>query len=226
MSLLSDNDKAALTRTAFPLTAVRPRGYLTRRSDVSLRREDIRSPMATAGRAIKRKTAKTAKAAKTGKPGKAARPGAARFDPPSLEDGYFVREFVPYILNQVANTMNQRFKQALKAFGLSISQWRVLAALTTGTNLSLTELVKITVIDQPTLSRIIDQLVERGLVTRVPRQGDGRFNAIALAAGGTALLEQAWPLAWAHAEQAVAVLTRDEQAQLRRMLQRMLNSLK
>jgi DNA-binding MarR family transcriptional regulator len=135
---------------------------------------------------------------------------------PKLEGDYFVTEFVPYIMNNITNTMNQRFKKSLKKFKLNVSQWRVLAALSIKSDVSLTDLGQFTSIDQPSLSRIVDQLVERDLMTRIPR---------ALSPKGKGLRDAAWPLAVAHSQQALAGLTTKEQETLRLLLKKLMASL-
>jgi DNA-binding MarR family transcriptional regulator len=144
---------------------------------------------------------------------------------PKLEGDYFVTEFVPYIMNNITNTMNQRFKKSLKKFKLNVSQWRVLAALSIKSDVSLTDLGQFTSIDQPSLSRIVDQLVERDLMTRIPRATDGRFSEIALSPKGKGLRDAAWPLAVAHSQQALAGLTTKEQETLRLLLKKLMASL-
>lgn len=143
---------------------------------------------------------------------------------PNLESEYFVTEFIPYLLNSITNKMNQRFKSSLKKFKLNVSQWRVLVALGIKGDVSLTALGDFTAIDQPSLSRIVDQLVERNLVTRVPRANDGRFSEISLSKEGRALRDVVWPLAVKHSEMTVAALTRKEQDNLNALLKKMMTS--
>jgi DNA-binding MarR family transcriptional regulator len=144
--------------------------------------------------------------------------------PQALKGRYFVDEFIPYLLNQATNTLNQRFKKALKTHRLSISQWRVLALLSTGPNLPLMEIAARTAIDQPTLSRIVDQLVEQGLVTRAPRPSDGRFLEISLRPAGEAILERVWPIAQQHTQRALTGFSAEEEGALRNFLKRILSN--
>jgi DNA-binding MarR family transcriptional regulator len=144
------------------------------------------------------------------------------FQAPDVPGQYFYHDFWPYTLNQVTHTLNQRFKRELKAFELSVSQWRVMASLTTADDLSLTEVSSYTGIDQPTLSRLLDQLVERGLVTRMPRPTDGRFAAIALAPEGRELLSQVWPMTWELTNQMAKDLDEEEKEMLLVILRKLL----
>lgn len=139
---------------------------------------------------------------------------------------YFITDFIPYLLNKVANRFNQGFIRDVKARKvITISQWRVIAVLQARPNSSLNEIVRHVTIDQPTLSRIIDQLIERGLVTRTPRPDDGRYVSISLTADGEKLFEDIWPLTMKHTKRGTRDLSDAEQAQLASLLRRMADSL-
>jgi len=144
---------------------------------------------------------------------------------PDLEGDYFVTEFIPYMLNHITNTMNQRFKKSLKKYKLNVSQWRVLVALGARSGASFIDLGEFTAIDQPSLSRIVEQLVERDLVTRAPRPGDARYSEIALTPAGRELRDTAWPLALEHGGKTVEALSAAEQDVLRGLLKRIMVSL-
>jgi DNA-binding MarR family transcriptional regulator len=144
----------------------------------------------------------------------------------AADAGYFVSDFVPYLLNQTANLYNQAFKREVRSHGISVTQWRVLAVLHARPDLSLNELAGFTAIDQPTLSRVIDQLVDRTLVTSAPRASDGRFLAISLTAAGRALHEEMWPVAWRHYLRGMSGLSEPERLMLATLLKKVLKSLK
>ncbi len=146
---------------------------------------------------------------------------------PGLPDGdYFIRDFIPYLINQVANKFNHGFIKDVKARKtISISQWRVIAVLHARPNSSLNEIVRHLTIDQPTLSRIIDQLVARNLVTRTPRPDDGRFVSISLTPEGLSLFEEMWPLTLKHDRRGTRSLTPAEEKTLASLLQKVLRSL-
>jgi MarR family transcriptional regulator, organic hydroperoxide resistance regulator len=140
---------------------------------------------------------------------------------PSLAGRYFSDHFFASLLTQAVNLMNQRFKLAIKDHSLSLSQWRTLAALTNADDLSLTEIMDLTSIGQTTLSRVIDGLERKGLVSAAPRSDDARYVAISLTPAGRDVVAQVWPVAWRHSQEALhAALTEEEAEQLRTMLQR------
>ncbi|MFI5614247.1 MarR family winged helix-turn-helix transcriptional regulator [Amycolatopsis sp. NPDC051903] len=146
-------------------------------------------------------------------------------EPPEIGGGFFANEFMPALLNQAMNLLNERFKAALKPHGISISQWRTLAALTYADDLSLTEIVRLTAIGQTTLSRVVDGLAGKGLVRTAPRAADGRFVAIRLTDAGRALVDGVWPTAWSHSEDAVAGWDEGERADLHRLLRKLVAGL-
>ncbi len=138
------------------------------------------------------------------------------------EGSYFTDEFLPYLLNKVANRFNRGFSRELRQYNISVSRWRTLAVICSHPGLSLNDIVAHTAIDQTTLSRIVDQLVSDGLVVRAPSDADARVLAIAGTAKGDALFRQLWPVAFKHYRRGVKPLAADEEAMLARLLQKLL----
>lgn len=132
---------------------------------------------------------------------------------------------MPALLNQAMNLLNERFKAALKPYRISISQWRTLAALTYADEMSLTDIARLTAIGQTTLSRVVDGLTEKGLVRTAPRAADARFVAITLTESGRSLVDQVWPIAWSHSEDAVAGWDETDAATFHRLLRKLVASL-
>ena len=73
--------------------------------------------------------------------------------------------------------------------GLSAPRLSALSVLVFGGPMSLAELAAAEQVKPPTMSRIVDALVERGLVTRIAKPGDRRSVEIAATGEGTKLLE-------------------------------------
>lgn len=69
--------------------------------------------------------------------------------------------------------------KSLKEFGLSPERWQVLAALwNAGRPLNQTELSAITIKDKPSISRLVESMVEAGWLTRKPSKQDSRAYLI------------------------------------------------
>jgi DNA-binding MarR family transcriptional regulator len=154
--------------------------------------------------------------------------GAARRSapPPAKDDAFFIEGFIPYLLNQVADRYNKQFKQALRTAGLTVPQWRVIAVLNAAGGLSFTEIQDLTVIDQPTLSRTVEQMVKHGIVLRANRPGDARFAVVSLTEKGRKAYQTFWPVAWGAFSAGVQGIPEADLRVMRSTLKRMLENLK
>ena len=73
--------------------------------------------------------------------------------------------------------------------GLSAPRLSALSVIVFGGPMSLAELAAAEQVKPPTMSRIVDALVERGLITRIAKPGDRRSVEIAATPEGTRLLD-------------------------------------
>lgn len=93
-------------------------------------------------------------------------------------------DYLPYQLYRVTNRLNVRLQGRLKAIGINLSQWRVLSVLRSYGTLSISGIVDHTLMEQPTVSRVVTQLEQDGMVDRRVSQGDSRMTDITLTAKG------------------------------------------
>lgn len=128
-------------------------------------------------------------------------------------------EFVPYQLYRVSALMNMRLQGRLKANGINLSQWRVLSVLRSAGRLSLTQIVERTVMEQPTISRVIGQLQEEGLIQRASAPGDSRISLVSLSVHGEAVFDEISPDAVRHQRTALEGLAAEDLDGLRRILE-------
>jgi DNA-binding MarR family transcriptional regulator len=70
--------------------------------------------------------------------------------------------------------MSQLFGQRLREFGLSPEQWSVLHVIAGQEGLIQKEIAERAAKDKPTVTRILDALEEKGLITRKPGEQDRR----------------------------------------------------
>jgi DNA-binding MarR family transcriptional regulator len=104
--------------------------------------------------------------------------------------------YLPYLLNRVGFAMVESFTMdALKANGLTIDMWRVLAALSNADELRQVDLSTKTSIDASTMSRIVGRLVQMGFVTRSRSKNSNREVVVALAPKGVAFIQRTIPIA-------------------------------
>lgn len=78
----------------------------------------------------------------------------------------------------------------LAGAGVTEQQWRVLRVLDDAGPVDLKTLAESALLFGPSVTRILKDLVERGLVVRQPNPNDGRGAIVSLSARGRALIEE------------------------------------
>ena len=127
--------------------------------------------------------------------------------------------YLPYLLNRVGFALVESFTaDALKAHGLSIDMWRVLAVLSNNGGQRQVDLSGLTSIDPSTMSRLVSRLVRDGLVTRSRSQTSNREVVVELSPKGRALVRRLIPIAQALEKKASGGLTAKELAALKGLL--------
>lgn len=78
-------------------------------------------------------------------------------------------------LHEVARLLRKRFEQRARSTGLTRSQWQAIAFLARNEGIHQAGLAELLEVEPITLGRIIDRLVERGLVERRQHPTDRRI---------------------------------------------------
>ena len=76
--------------------------------------------------------------------------------------------FFPYRLYRASEKLQLRLHTRLRALRMSSSQWRVISVLKAYGALSIGEIVEATLMEQPTISRVVARLEKNDLVARRP----------------------------------------------------------
>ncbi len=106
---------------------------------------------------------------------------------PSPASGHDVAEpFLPDLLARASHTLVQGFAEELRKRGTSLPVWRVLAALAAEPGLTVTGLAAASLVQQPTMTKLLDRMARGGLVTRAPDARDRRVVRVALTPEGEA----------------------------------------
>jgi len=147
------------------------------------------------------------------------KPAPARQAPLRLD------HYLPYLINRAGVSLANRFGAELRRAGISLQDWRVLAALCERDGQRLTELARHTSIEISTLSRLVGGLEARGLAARDRDAGDARAIAIRLTDAGTALTAALTPAAASLERAALAGLSVAEAEQLKALLNRIYGNL-
>lgn len=130
-------------------------------------------------------------------------------------DGY-----LPYQLYRVTNRLNVRLQGRLKAIGINLSQWRVLSVLRSYGTLSISGIVDYTLMEQPTVSRVVVQLERDAMVSRRVSAEDSRMSDITLTAKGAEAFDAIRQSAYRHEKLALEGLDEELLLSLRETLQR------
>lgn len=113
-------------------------------------------------------------------------------DPLAIPAGRKMRRFehsLPMALLRAREAVMAYFRPLHRARGVTEQQWRVIRALHEARENDVTTLAERTCLMLPSLSRILRQLVKRGLVTRRVLSADLRRSMISLTRAGHALVD-------------------------------------
>jgi MarR family transcriptional regulator, organic hydroperoxide resistance regulator len=125
------------------------------------------------------------------------------------------------LLRQVASGLTSRVEEVLADHELTLDQWRVLDTLVQQGPLSMSDLGGRTRVPGPTLTRIVDRLVERSLLYRNVDATDRRRVLVHAADRGRALCRSLGPRISAAERGGLAALSTAEADTLRRLLERL-----
>lgn len=112
---------------------------------------------------------------------------APRLDETGLE------QFAPYLMNRIMGRYNASLRAEMAALGLTTPQMRSLAVLSVHDGILIRELSVYAVVEQSTLSRALDKLVQDGLARREADPDDSRATRIFLTDAGRAAYARMWP---------------------------------
>ena len=129
-------------------------------------------------------------------------------------------EHVGYLLVVLGKRAQRAFSDALEPAGLRPPHFDVLACLDQGGARSQTEIARALRVEPAHLVTLLDELERAGHVARTADPSDRRRYAVALTAAGAALTRRLKVTAGEVEAALVADLKVTEQAQLRRLLQR------
>ncbi len=131
--------------------------------------------------------------------------------------------FLPYMLNQVAEAVSKQFQVRYQQdFGLSRTQWRILAHLFAQDGLTAKEIGARIHEDKVSISRGVAALESSGRLSRQPGSRDRRFEELCLTSEGRDLFARLTERAHAFEEDLARTLGKDSTDELRRVLEKML----
>jgi MarR family transcriptional regulator, organic hydroperoxide resistance regulator len=136
-------------------------------------------------------------------------------------------DYLPYLINRVGTIVAEQFgEETLAPHRLSIALWRVMVVLAWTGGQRQIDLADLTSIDASTLSRIVTRLVRLGVVTRTRSTSSNREVTVTLSAKGGALVARLIPAGMKMEADAIAGLSGEELAVLKRCLRRIYENMK
>ena len=101
----------------------------------------------------------------------------------------FVDGYLAYLLARASHLISGEFPREVEASGLSVQEWRVLATLADRPDCTVGALAEITLTKQPTLTKLVDRMVQDGLVRRRAGKTDRRQALVSITPRGLALVQ-------------------------------------
>ncbi len=130
--------------------------------------------------------------------------------------------FVPYRLSVLTNRVSNAIAREYSGrFGLSIPEWRVMAALGGMSGLSAREVAARTEMDKVRVSRAVASLVRARRVHGRTDKSDGRVTRLSLTVKGRAIYDQIVPLALSLEAQFLQALSPEERAMFDELLSKL-----
>lgn len=133
-----------------------------------------------------------------------------------------LEHFLPYRLSVVSNHISQTIADAYaERFGISITEWRVLAVLGRYPELSANGVAERTAMDKVAVSRAVARLLKTGMIERETHDSDRRRSVLRLSAAGYRIYDQVAPMALEYERRLLAGFSEAERATLARLLDRL-----
>lgn len=133
-----------------------------------------------------------------------------------------LEHFLPYRLSVLSNRVSAdiaRFYQ--NRFGLSVTEWRAMAVLGRFPGISAMEVAERTAMDKVAVSRAVNALLSRELLTRAFHENDRRRSMLQLSDSGRQVYEEIVPLALKLEASLLEAFNEDEKALLARLLDKL-----
>ena len=133
-----------------------------------------------------------------------------------------LENFLPYRLSVLAQLVSESLHDLYAGpFGLSVTQWRVMAALGRFAPLTATDVGLRIVMDKVAVSRAVGGLMKRGLVERATDREDRRREPLRLTEKGRAMHDEIVPLALKYEAELYAALSAEERRTLNGLCDRL-----
>lgn len=136
-----------------------------------------------------------------------------------------LEQFLPYRLSVLSNQVSAGIaKTYAERFGISVTEWRVIAILGRYPGISATEVAERSAMDKVAVSRAVHRLIEQDRVSRESNADDRRAKHLFLSDRGRTVYDAIVPAALAYEERLLAVLSPAERRQMDALLDRLIKA--
>lgn len=118
--------------------------------------------------------------------------------------------YLPHDLARLMNALDLRLLEHLRVLKFSPQKYRVLQIVAELEPISVGEVARVAVIEHSVVSRMIDQLQVRKLVSKAKRRGNARVVDVRLTAEGREVANEIQPMAESIVKFATEILSADE----------------
>lgn len=130
----------------------------------------------------------------------------------------FVEGYLGYLLGQANHALYKDFDTEVRAAGLSMIEWRVLATVHDGPPLTVSQLAQEVLSKQPTVTKLVQRMAEQGWLELLADPLDQRRTLVAASTAGKRLVRPLLEKARSHEAAMLRTLGASEQAALKKLL--------
>src|SRR3954471_2093430 len=124
--------------------------------------------------------------------------------PASTTPARFIDDYLLYLLARASHVVSTEFHEQLRRRGISVPVWRVLASLIGSTGETVTGLAEVCLLQQPTMTKLLDRMVRDGLVKRTQDSRDRRVVRVGVTPRGDVIVNELIALARQHEAEVLA----------------------
>ena len=96
-------------------------------------------------------------------------------------------DFLPHLIARLAYQLNTDLVEKLRREGINVTRWRILAVLSMGDGITITDIIDRAMVQQSALSRALMRMEKENYVRRVLRRDDARCVEVYLTEKGRTL---------------------------------------
>ncbi len=134
-----------------------------------------------------------------------------------------VDDYLSYLLARASHVVASDFHREVRAAGLTVLEWRVLATLSDGRARNVGELASIALAQQSTVTKLLDRMEADGRIARSDGEVDRRQSLVRITREGRAALGTLLLRSKRHEYAAVARLSAREAGSLKTALKKLID---